>query len=335
MHALLLLVHGLAARAPPPRACAGAQPTIVAIDFDVLCATEAESTVSSWRVCCKLWPGIMEQAAELDPRTAGVRKAWTNGDWSRLEGVGPDGMPAWLREKMRALRPTVRAGVENVLLCRLCCDEALAAARNTRGSRPLSVGEIQSSWGGPLRATLAARYGMAERDLAAELAAVRDAFHTAEPDSWHAANELRAGAAEALRACARVTGGATPILLTRYAPEQSAALVGSVLERAGVDALPDECVLGLGADDHADALLELQRRHEGRRLVYVDDRAQSIRRAAADERLLRWELCFASWGYTTPQQVALVARMPRVRVLASCAEELPELLCAGAVSGPD
>ena len=183
-----------------------------------------------------------------------------------------------------------------------------------------------------INARRAGRYSVAEKDLATELAAVRQAFHSSEPDTWHAANVLRAGAADALTACARASDGATPVILmilTRYDPAQSAELVGSVLERAGIDAPPADRVLGLGAADHADALCDLQRRHVAHRLVYVDDRAQSIRRAASDARLLRWELCFASWGYTSPQQVALVARMPRVRVLASCAEELRPLLCGG------
>lgn len=48
-------------------------------------------------------------------------------------------------------------------------------------------------------------------------------------------------------------------------------------------------------------------------LTVVGDNAETLRQMAADVRLLPTKFCFAAWGYSTPQQQAIVAMMPRVQ----------------------
>ena len=55
-------------------------------------------------------------------------------------------------------------------------------------------------------------------------------------------------------------------------------------------------------------------------LTVVDDNAVVLRSLAADRRFFSAQLWFAAWGYSTPQQQALIATMPRVKTLESGAE---------------
>ena len=136
-----------------------AQQHVVVSGLDgVLVNSEPATTRCAWQTASRLWPEVMEAAAEVPAQQAGVRRAWVNYDWTALTGEEDDGMPSWLSAKLRQLRPVVRdSGYEAVLLARLCAEEALAASRGSRGSRPLSVGEIEVGWADGLRAVLMAR----------------------------------------------------------------------------------------------------------------------------------------------------------------------------------
>jgi len=175
-------------------------PPIALLDFDgTICDSEPELTRTAWRTARELWPREMSAAAVLDPMDAGVRRAWVGGEWSELEGAGPDGLPHWLRQKVRMLRPAVQSSFESVLLMRLCADEAVQSAGRATGERPLAVGEITSNWGPELRDVLLARYGLRREDAVAALARERAAWLDSDPESWLAANSFYDGALTALR----------------------------------------------------------------------------------------------------------------------------------------
>ena len=77
--------------------------------------------------------------------------------------------------------------------------------------------------------------------------------------------------------------------------------------------LPNECVFGLGSGPKPDTLAELQARHAGAELAFLEDKVETLVKVARDMRLLPVSLHFAEWGYSTPQQQAIAASLPRVR----------------------
>ena len=113
----------MTAREPPP-----AQQRVVVAGLDgVLVDSEPATTRCAWQTASRLWPDVMEAAAEVPAQQAGVRRAWVNYDWTALTGEADDGMPSWLSAKLRQLRPlvqdstTVRRRSTSVLHATLTC----------------------------------------------------------------------------------------------------------------------------------------------------------------------------------------------------------------------
>ena len=55
-------------------------------------------------------------------------------------------------------------------------------------------------------------------------------------------------------------------------------------------------------------------------LTLVEDSIESLRAVANDPALFGVRLCFAEWGYSTPEQQRFASSMPRVTSLADCNE---------------
>ena len=291
-----------------------AQQRVVVAGLDgVLVDSEPATTRCAWQTASRLWPDVMEAAAEVPAQQAGVRRAWVNYDWTALTGEADDGMPSWLSAKLRQLRPLVRdSGYEAVLLARLCAEEALAASRGSRGSRPLSVGEIEAGWADGLRAVLMARYGVERQELLESHESVSEEWWSADPSGWLRANPLYDGAAAALRR-SRDEPGSRLVLLTRRQPWQARAL----LEHAGADVSEVELVdpAEWEGSSKANALAALRRESPGATFSFVDDSAATVVRCAADPRLLPVALYFASYGYSSAAQRASTGAVPRLRTL--------------------
>ena len=295
-------------RAAPPLLCAPSQ-TVWALDFDgVIVDSEPESTRAAWRAALELWPDIMEEAPSIDPREAGVLRKWTGGSWDEMSKDAGDGMPGWLAAKVRQLRPVVETGYENTLLMRLCVEEALSAKRGAgvTGTRPLSAGEILASWDGDYRDYLLARYKVSAEHMVEHYGGIRDAWMDTDLASWIAANRYYPGAPAAVRDA--LAAGSTVYIVTTKQQRFAQAL----LKAAGV-VLPNECVFGLGSGPKPDTLAELQARHAGAELAFLEDKVETLVKVARDMRLLPVSLHFAEWGYSTPQQQAIAASLPRVR----------------------
>jgi len=286
---------------------------VFAVDLNgVIVDSQDECTRSAWIAACELWPDAMafagDDAVSANPWRAGARRAWADGEWETLKGVGADGIPNWLDAKLRLLRPIFEDGSDAVLLMRLCADEAAAAMKTTSGARPLSVGEIVTNWGDELRETLLARYGLPREALAEQYAQVRDEWLAADADGWLAAHSFHSEAVAALRECS-ARDASVYVLTTK--PQRFAIVL---LEHIGV-ALEPSHVFGLEHGPKSEVLYLLLERHPTEQLCVVDDNAVNLRGMAADRRLFSAQLWFAAWGYSTPQQRALVATMPRVRTL--------------------
>jgi len=334
----------------------GAAPCVLAIDFDGPCCDSRPGVQSSaWRAARALWPDVMEAAAEVPLRKTGARGAWVGRNWAELEGVTDAGQPAWLRAKMQQLWPVCAREEDCVLLMRLCADEAIASGRSARGSRPLTVGEIAASWDADLRDALLYRYDA--RSSALTQACDEESARWLEEDreGWARAHALHPAAADLLRQAAAGTRAliccasrSNPAVIQRSAVQpthRGAPSVGAarlqpaprvyrralicgnrgrareVLRHSGIEGMGSMPLIEAASRrEKVEALVTLAHEHPSGELSFVDDDAQMLRCASSDVRLLRWNPLFAGWGYSTPAQAALVARMPRVRVLDDAAE---------------
>ena len=302
---------------------------VVCLDFDgVIANTEQESATSAWMGMKRAWPELASEG----------------GLWS-----GP--MPPGLAKKLTRLRPIVGDEFENVLLCRLCCEEMDMARKSERGTRPLSVGEISANWG-ELKDILLVQYGGVRPEVLADhLAAARASWMADDPLGWRNASSFYPGVSEALHAREIIGEGSPPnslhVVTTRDRPLVEALVDGARSPGAakGSPALPApsteleldtapplaEASLHCVADK-CEALMQIAEQEHAEnpqdRLVihYVDDRVELLETAAKTlgERMdLR--LYVATWGYLLPSAEAKAAAMKETM---SCigTPELTELL---------
>ncbi|KAL1524040.1 hypothetical protein AB1Y20_018954 [Prymnesium parvum] len=318
----MLLLLGLSPRAPPchrrtPSPAMRSPPPspVIALDLDgVLVDSQAERLRSAWRTARALWPDAFDGIADVvaQPWRGGARRAWAGGEWGPLQGVGAEGLPNWLDAKLRRVWPVVGGSSDAVLLMRLCADEAAAAIKTDNGARPLSVGEIATNWDDELREVLLSRYGLPREELLRRYDQVRTEWLENDLDGWVEAHSFHSDAVAALRALVAEEKGTVYALSSEHA-----RYVTPLLRQVGVELEPS-LIIQLDEDEQkGDALHQLRERHPQEQLVVVDDNAAALRNIAADRRLFGAQLWFAAWGYSTPQQQALVATMPRVRTLGS------------------
>ena len=307
MHLRASLLGGPATRSPAPL-CAAGSPLFV-LSLACLIDSEQEETITSWRAAGSLWPDLTAATCELEgtPRLLGARKAWSGGSWDGLQGTGAGGLPRWLGAKLRQLRPVVGSSLDSVLLLRLCAEEALAAGP---GKRPLTVGEMSTNWGPDLREALVARYSSSEAEVSSAFASAREAWLAEDSAGWRAAHRWHEGAIAPLRRALRRAseeGGHGVRVLSAMPPRTTEELLSHAQLGGGI-----ECCEAAAAEA---TLVTLRQRWPDADMVYIDDRAEAVRAAAADVRLLSLRLAYAEWGSASPSQAALAASFPRVRRL--------------------
>jgi len=255
-------------RAASPRLTASTPPLIIAFDLDgVIVDSEPELTQTAWRTACRLWPALMEETAGLvaTPAQLGARKAWTQGSWDELRGTGDEGLPNWLRAKLRLLRPVVETGFEALLMLRLCAEEAISAGPR---KRPLTIGEMTVNWGPELRETLLLRYGIDEPAAVAAFGATRDEWIAADEAGWLGANGFYEGALDVLREA--LDSEATVYIVTT----KQTRFARQLLCHAGMP-VPEESIFGLGSGPKADTLATLRQRHPDATIRFVEDKVRS------------------------------------------------------------
>ena len=100
---------------------------------------------------------------------------------------------------------------------------------------------------------------------------------------------------------------------------QAAAL----LEAAGIELESNR----IRADESKKAtLVALRQKHADQPFAFVDDSVNVLRAVANELPLFGAELYFAQWGYSTAQQEALAAAMPRLRTLGPESNDLGRAL---------
>ncbi|CAM9156056.1 unnamed protein product [Ectocarpus fasciculatus] len=245
---------------------------VFAFDFDgVICNSQGESSRSGFRALRVLWPDI---AAQLQVKDGGQEDS--------------DDAPAWILDKMKELRPIVETGYENILLVRLLIEERLGLPVLYPSE------ELFDSWGPGARDALALRYGLSREELVDAFGSARDEWMEADFQGWLGANKFYEGIPEAISACE----GEVYVITTKQTRFASA-----LLEHAGIR-VPLDRIFGLGTGPKAGVLAQLQTKHSGCTLVFLEDRVETLEAVCADSNLEGVRLYLCDWGFNTAAQRA-------------------------------
>lgn len=218
--------------------------------------------------------------------------------WPEMAGDNDaEPSPVFVRRFM-GLRPLIETGWQTAILARLIfleTDDAVVAVRFAGEADALREGA-----------------GLSREELVRLFGGVRDAWIAADTAGWLARHRFYPGVAEAATAALKRAPDSVVILTTKQ--ERFTRLL---LEHAGVPLAPDR-VYGLERGrPKEDWLAEFATRRPGgaATLTLVEDRLDTLQRAAARPELADVRLCLAGWGYLAPGDHARAAALPRVRPL--------------------
>lgn len=277
---------------------------VAVLDFDsVAYQFEPFKTRVAWQTACALWPDRMAMEKDVSLGQAGARRAWVGGNWWELIGKDVDGLPKWLRAKLRQCQSIVATEVDSVVLARLLLEEALA-----NSGRPLAVGEITSNWSPYYRKMLLQRWGTPEEVVMERFSVACQEWldkHSADllPDC------LDVSVADAIRTA--ISLGLDVYVTT----ENHDHMVQSLLEKANIT-VEDDRILSLESREQEEKVLcQLQQSHQSQQLIFVGGRPETLRAICNNAELFSAQLYFIEWGHAHPDESALVNTWPRVRSL--------------------
>ncbi|CAM9179474.1 unnamed protein product [Scytosiphon promiscuus] len=237
---------------PVAMASSARSDTVFAFDFDgVICNSQGESSRSGFRALARLWPEVVAQLR------------------AKHGGQKGDDVPSWIVEKMGELRPIVETGYENILLVRLLIEERLGL------EIPYPSEKLVELWGAEARDDLARRYGLSQKELVDAFGSARDDWIETDFKGWLGANTFYEGVPEAITACE----GEVYVVTTKQTRFASA-----LLEHAGIQ-VPVDRIFGLGTGPKAGVLGELKTKYSGSKLVFLEDRVETLELVCADSEL--------------------------------------------------
>lgn len=254
---------------------------VYALDFDgVLCDSCGESSASALKAAKIHWPALFAH-------------------------VAPD-VDEWILENMRTVRPVVETGFENILLVRLLLELRVPSLGSTTAAAVLTVeGLLRPARWQELQPRLMAEWGQDKDELVALFGSVRDKWIADDLPGWVGANRIYPGVPDALR----FSSSETYIVTTKQA-----RFAHALLESVGAD-VPDGRMYGLGSGPKTSVLKDLQSKHQGAGLHFVEDRLATLKNVIATPALDGWSLYLADWGYNTPEERAEAEAIPRIEVL--------------------
>jgi len=256
---------------------------VYALDFDgVICDSCGESAQAAFLAAKKVWPEILDV-----PR-------WTE-------------MPTWMEKKMRELRPVIETGYENVMLIRLLVQEARAAENSSRGTRPLTVGEIMANWQ-DLKDKLLRDWGASKEELIEAFGGVRDDWMERDLQSWIDANRLYPGVADALNFATK------PLFIITTKQKR---FVVALLAAFGVTNVNTDNIFGLGSGSKISVIKNILAREEfkGWDVHFVEDRLETLESAALSLLGKPVHFYLADWGYNTADAKHRASRNPTIEVI--------------------
>jgi len=258
---------------PAAAAAAAAAPHVWALDFDgVTCDSVGESAVTGWNAAARQWPALF-----ADPATQALK-------------------PRVLAD-MRAVRPVVETGYENVVQVR-CLVEGVTAEAMLAG------------WGSILPAKMK-EWALDRAALVSLFGTVRDEWMSADLDGWLAANGIYEGLPDILRD-ARARHHAY-IVTTKQAH-----FTAALLANAARVPFPDADIFSqtVSGAPKTEVLAQLRARHpDAGGLHFVEDKLSTLEKVAADPAFDEWRLYLVDWGYNTAAERARAAAGGRVRVV--------------------
>jgi len=199
---------------------------------------------------------------------------------------------------MRAVRPVIETGYENVVQVRILLEQAATPA------------QVLSSWSSLLPEYMR-RWQLERGELVELFGSTRDAWMLEDPQGWLAPNALYPGVADALRAALADPAAQVYIVTTKQARFTHALL----RDLAGVE-LPMERIFSqtVSGRPKTEVLERLAAQAPaGARLVFVEDKLSTLRAVEQSAGFEAWELYLVAWGYNTEEERRSVG--PRIRLL--------------------
>lgn len=245
-----------------------------ALDFDgVLCDSCGESSLSAWRAAVTLWPSI------FDTDTARQSKAD-------------------IMEKMRAVRPVVETGYENIVQVRALLEG-------------VETGAMLAGWTEMLP-TLMDRWGLERSAMVDLFGETRDAWMDEDLEGWLAPNRIYDGVAAPLEAAMADPNCEVYIVTTKQARFTQVLLQNM----AGID-FPMESIHSqtMSGRPKSEVLQMLQGRHPGHVYHFVEDKLATLKKVEKVPALEKWRLYLVDWGYNTPAERDEAAADPRIALI--------------------
>ncbi|EFJ53097.1 hypothetical protein VOLCADRAFT_101579 [Volvox carteri f. nagariensis] len=253
--------------------CAATGTKLIALDFDgVVCDSVGESSLSAFKAAALLWPEIF-QTPEAEAR--------------KNELV----------EKMRAVRPVVETGYENIIQIR-CLYEGV------------SVDEMLATWETMLPSRMA-EWGLNRGEMVELFGQVRDDWIAADLDGWLAPNRIYEGVADPV--CGAMSSHQVYIVTTKQAHYTEILMRDMASVPFPADRIFSQTVSGR---PKGEVLAALAAQHpDVNAKIFVEDKLSTLEKVARDPALSDWQLFLVDWGYNTPGERARAAAHPAITVI--------------------
>lgn len=249
---------------------------VVALDFDgVVCDSVGESSLSAFKAAAIQWPHIFDtpEAEAAKPR---------------------------LVEQMRAVRPVVETGYENIVQIRALYEG-------------VSVDDMLATWHSSMLPGLVAKWGLDRGEMVTLFGRVRDEWIASDLAGWLAPNRIYPRVAEAVRGA--LAGGDEVYVVTTKQARFTHTLLRDM---AGIDFPADRIhSTTVSGEPKARVLARLAAAHPGAAgRVFVEDKFSTLEKViAAPETAGQWALYLVDWGYNTPDERAAAAASPHIELV--------------------
>jgi len=219
--------------------------------------------------------------------------AWRAGQRFFPDWGGDFPPPAFLAAFV-AVRPVLETGFQAILLMRRIADG-------------VPVDQIRAE-GAAAAQALMPRLGLEKSALVKAFGAARDAWIATDLASWLACHRFYTGTLDRLR---EQQAAGCPVLISTTKQER---FVVALLAGEGVE-LPADRILGLDSGKKKEQVLrEALAESPGRRIHFVEDRLDTLRRVEQCPELDAVRLHYADWGYGLPAELAEAQADPRLQV---------------------
>jgi phosphoglycolate phosphatase-like HAD superfamily hydrolase len=255
---------------------------IYALDFDgCICDSVAESAVSAVRALRKVWPG---------PALA------------TLTADAVEHTPAWLLTAIRAVRPVVETGYENVLLARALVERGEGADADAFVDKALG-----GAWP-EMRDELVQQWKADKEQLVEVFGSVRDEWIKEDFDGWMAASPFYPGVVDALN----FSVADVYIITTKQT-----RFVKALLTHYGVRGIPEERIYGYGSGTKISVLKKIIAlpQSRGKTIAFLEDRYETVEAVSISMLGQPLELFLASWGYSTEKTRETASQHPFINVI--------------------